>query len=218
MSCFVVNDYHVSALVAWALRRELLPFGVSPDALAHELASANRAAYSERYAGRYDSELAPYGGLDRSAGADLEPVAIVKACDCLAYQACDWSAWDESEAAAHLAAIRAAALAMVNGGRYLPDVGGRDLPGYDAAAWELVEPEPAEPEPAAILDRESLEFLQVMRELAATREQLAALAARAADLVAALDRELPASARHHAAGERFNVRAALAALAAGGAA
>lgn len=146
MSCFVVNDYHVSALVAWALRRELLPFGVSPDALAHELASANRAAYSERYAGRYDSDLSPFGGLDRLAGLDLEtgrdlaPVAIVKAADCLAYQACDWSGWDESEAAAHLAAIRAAALAMVNGGRYLPDVGGRDLPGYDAAAWELAEP------------------------------------------------------------------------------
>lgn len=147
MSCFVVNDYHVSALVAWALRRELLPFGVSPDALAHELASANRAAYSERYAGRYDSDLSPFGGLDRLAGLDLDtgrdlaPVAVVKACDCLTYQACDWSGWDESEAAAHLAAIRAAALAMVNGGRYLPNVGGRDLPGYDAAAWELAEPE-----------------------------------------------------------------------------
>lgn len=141
MSCFVVNDYHVSALVAWALRRELLPFGVSPDALAHELAAANRAAYSERYAGRYDSELAPYGGLDRSAGADLSPVAIVKAANCLAYQAADWSAWDDSEAAAHLAAIWGAALAMANGGRYLPDGGGRALPGYDAAAWELAEPE-----------------------------------------------------------------------------
>jgi hypothetical protein len=140
MSCFVVNDYHVSALVAWGLRHGAI-VGISPDALAHELAAANRAAYSERYAGRYDSELAPYGGLDHHAGAELSPVAVVKACDCLAYQACDWSAWDESEAAAHLAAIRAAALAMVNGGRYLPDAEGRDLPGYDAAAWELAEPE-----------------------------------------------------------------------------
>ncbi len=140
MSCFVVNDYHVSALVAWGARAGVLPDAVSPDALAHELAAANRAAYSERYAGRYDSELAPFGGLDRSAGAELAPVAIVKAADCLAYQACDWSAWDESEAAAHLAAIRATAQAQCLAGRYYPEPR-HDLPGYDAAAWELAEPE-----------------------------------------------------------------------------
>ncbi len=44
MSCFVVPDYHVSALVAWAIRADVLPDAVSPDALAHELAAANRAA------------------------------------------------------------------------------------------------------------------------------------------------------------------------------
>jgi hypothetical protein len=141
MSCFVVNDYHVSALVAWAVRAGAIPAGVSPDAVAHELAAANRAAFLERYAGRYADELAPFGGLDYSAGQDLAPVAIVKACDCLAYQACDWSAWDVSEPAAHLAAIRAAALARCNGGRYLPDTDARALAGYDAAAWELAEPE-----------------------------------------------------------------------------
>ena len=150
MSCFVVNDYHVSALVAWGVRHGAI-VGISPDALAHELASANRSAFSERYAGRYDSELVPFGGLDHSAGQDLPAVAIVKACDCLAYQASDWSAWDGSEPSAHLAAIRARALGLARlgavawggtGGR--ADQDGRDLPGYDAAAWELSGPDLAD--------------------------------------------------------------------------
>ena len=138
MSCFVVNDYHVSALVAYAIRSDVLPDAVGPEALAHDLASANRAAYSERYQGRYDSELFPFGGLDRSAGAELRPVAIVKACDCLAYQASDWTGWDSSEAAAHLAAIRAIAQAACLAGRYYPEPR-HDLPGYESAPWCLDE-------------------------------------------------------------------------------
>ncbi len=137
MSCFVVPDFHISALVAWAVRHGV-DLDASPDAVAHMLASANRRAYSERYAGRYDSELAPFGGLDRSAGVDLAPVAIVKACDCLDYQASDWTAWDASEAAAHLAAIRATAQAACLGGRYYPEPLST-LDGYDAAAWCLDE-------------------------------------------------------------------------------
>jgi hypothetical protein len=91
--------------------------------------------------GRYDSELVPFGGLDRSAGVDLAPVAIVKACDCLEYQASDWTCWDRSDIAAHLAAIRAAALAVALAGLSISArVNGRELPGYDAAAWELVDP------------------------------------------------------------------------------
>ena len=75
MSCFIVSDYHISALVAWAVRQGVA-LAASPDAVAHELASANRRAYSGRYSGRYDSSLAPFGGLDRSAGAELLPVAL----------------------------------------------------------------------------------------------------------------------------------------------
>ena len=136
MSCFVVPDFHVSALVAYAIRAGVIPDALSPDALAHELASANRAAFAERYQGRYQDDVDPFGGLDRSAGADLAPVAIVKACDCLDYQASDWTGWDASEAAAHLAAIRATAQAACLGGRYYPEPLST-LDGYDAAPWCL---------------------------------------------------------------------------------
>ena len=172
MSCFIVSDYHVSALVAWGLRAGAIPAAVSADAVAHELASANRAAFAERYAGGYSMSWAPFAGLDRSAGQDLAPVAIVKACDCLAYQASDWSSWDQSEAAAHLAAIRAAALARCLGGRYSPDVEARTLPGYDAAAWELDEPEPVDL--AAERDRRLASLDYPEHELAAIRAALAA--------------------------------------------
>jgi hypothetical protein len=135
MSCFVVPDCHVSAIVAWGVRHHAV-VGISPDALAHELATANRAAFAERYAGRYADELSAFDGLDLSAGADLPPVAIVKACDCLSYQAGDWSLWEGCEASAHLAAIRAAALHRAAGGVWQGSDAHR-LPGYDAAAWTI---------------------------------------------------------------------------------
>ena len=97
MSCFVVPDFHVSALVSWAVAHGV-DLDASPDAVAHMLASANRRAFSERYAGRYDSELVPFGGLDRSAS-------------------------------------------------------GRALPGYDAAAWCLDEPETWAPDPVLAAHR-----------------------------------------------------------------
>jgi len=169
MSCFVVPDFHISALVAWAVRHGV-DLDASPDAVAHMLASANRRAYSERYAGRYDSELVPFGGLDRSAGVDLAPVAIVKACDCLDYQASDWSRWDDSDAFGYMVAIRRAAVALAD-----PDgvaTSGRALPGYDAAPWSLDEPEPVDQ--AAERDRRLAALDYPEHELAAIRAALAA--------------------------------------------
>ena len=138
MSCFVVPDFHVSALVSWAVAHGV-DLDVSPDAVAHMLASANRRAYSERYAGRYDSELVPFGGLDRSAGVDLAPVAIVKACDCLDYQASDWSSWDDSDASRYLLAIRRAAVDLADPYGVAANTR-RQLPGYESAPWCLDAP------------------------------------------------------------------------------
>jgi hypothetical protein len=169
MSCFVVSDYHVSALVAWAIRQGVT-FDASPDAVAHMLASANRCAFSDRYAGRFDAELLPFGGLDRSAGAELLPVAIVKACDCLDYQASDWSRWDDSDAFGYMVAIRRAAVALADPAGVATS--GRALPGYDAAPWSLDEPEPVDL--AAERDRRLAALDYPDHELAAIRAALAA--------------------------------------------
>ena len=145
MSCFVVSDFHVSAIVAWAVDKGV-PLDDSPDAVALALAAANRAAFSERYQGRYGA--LPFGGLDRSASLALQPVEIIKACDCLAYQCSDWSAWDLSDASEDLAFIRDVAVQLVHGPwsvAYGPaEARGRELPGYAEAAWCLERPEPVD--------------------------------------------------------------------------
>ena len=156
----------MSALVAWAIRQGL-DLDASPDAVAHELASANRAAFNERYGGRYASDAAPFGGLNRSAGAELLPVAIVKACDCLDYQASDWSTWEGSDANRHLAAIRRAAVALADPAGVATS--GRALPGYDAAPWCL-----DAPDLAAERDRRLATLDYPEHELAAIRAALAA--------------------------------------------
>lgn len=209
MSCFIVSDYHVSALVAWAIRAGVT-FDASPDAVAHMLASANRCAFSDRYAGRFDAELLPFGGLDRSAGAALDPVAIVKACDCLDYQASDWSPWNDSDAFGYLVAIRRAAVAAAHlaayqaapgSYKYTPDPSGRALPGYDDAPWCLDEPDPADQAAdrlAAALDDMSDPVDQVADRLAAalgdmTEPELAAI--RSALVAVAADRRAAELAR-----------------------
>jgi hypothetical protein len=166
MSCFIVPDFHVSALVSWAVAHGV-DLDASPDAVAYVLASANRRAYSERYQGRHDSDVAQFGGLDRSAGAELQPVAIVKACDCLDYQASDWSRWDDSGARGFLAIIRRAAAALADPTRTAP--ADRYLPGYDAAPWCL-----DEPDVAADRDRRLAALDYPEHELAAIRAALAA--------------------------------------------
>jgi hypothetical protein len=179
MSCFIVPDYHVSALVAWAIRQGL-DLDASPDAVAHVLASANRRAFSERYQGRHDSELVPFSGLDRSAGAELAPVAIVKACDCLDYQACDWSLWSDSDAFGYLVTIRRAAVALADPTSWTASASGRALPGYDAAAWCLDRPDLPGPRHDASADRLAAVLASMTEhELEAIRAALAATRAAA---------------------------------------
>ena len=181
MSCIVLSDYHVSTLVAWAIAHGV-ELDTSPDAVAHMLAGANRRAFSDRYAGRYDSELVPFGGLDRSAGVDLAPVAIVKACDALDYQASDWSRWTDSDAFGYMVAIRRAAVALADPAGN-PSAPGRSLAGYDAAAWTLDAPEPRPID--SVADRLAAALGDMSEpELAAIRSALVAVAAdrRAAEL------------------------------------
>lgn len=172
MSCFVVSDFHVSALVAWAVDKGV-PLDDTPDAVALGLAAANRAAFSERYDNRY--QALPFGAFDRSAALALQPVEIIKACDCLSYQCSDWSAWDLSDASEDLALIRDVAVQLVIGPwsiEYTPaEAKGRELPGYDAAAWCLERPDPVD----LAADRLAVALAGMTApELAAIRAALAA--------------------------------------------
>jgi hypothetical protein len=132
MSCFVVPDFHIDALVSWTIGREIHTRGMGRATLARTLAAANCRAYQERY--QDPGTPGDYRGFSIVDVSHLDPLAIVKACDCLDYQASDWTGWRASDACAVLEAIRAAALHLAAG-----DYQGNayDLPGYRAAAWTL---------------------------------------------------------------------------------
>jgi len=53
--------------------------------------------------------------------ADIDPVQVLKACDCYEYQACEHQGWKDSEAHAFIQALRGRAIGA--------------LPGYEEAEW-----------------------------------------------------------------------------------
>jgi hypothetical protein len=136
MSCFIVSDYHVNALVSWADLHDV-DLGFSPAGAAELLTVANRLAYADRY-NSVDFPL--FGGFQAVDVSDLLPIEVIKACNCLGYQASDWAAWNNSLAADVLRAVKRAALAQLDQ-VHGPAVDYRKLPSYDAAAWELVREE-----------------------------------------------------------------------------
>lgn len=131
MSCFLVNDYHLSVLVGWAVLRQVSYFTpgdrtwhkIDADA-APGVAALLRAANVAAFRGRYPSaEVAPRYEYRAVAVGIFPPVRILRAVDCLDYQCSDWTGWRDSEARRALRAIREAAIAA--------------LPGYAAGGWEL---------------------------------------------------------------------------------
>ena len=135
MSCFVVSDYHINALVSWARHRNVA-LDYSPRVAAELLATANRMAYIDRYQA---ADFSAFGGFHDVGASGLFPVEVLKAAGCLAYQACDWGRWETSDACQVLRAIQRAAQAELDQmhGRA---VDYRNLPGYAQAAWGLIDP------------------------------------------------------------------------------
>jgi hypothetical protein len=124
MSCFVVPDFHIDALVSWAVANHAAAFigGLDPRGLAAEMYRANCAAYRERYG----------EGIDNAFTFTMRPevhampaVQILKACTCLDYQCSDWTDYPGSVAQRAIERIRDHAIGYV--------------PGYRAAAWTLEE-------------------------------------------------------------------------------
>ena len=124
MSCFVVPDFHIDALVSWAIANHASAFidGLDPRGLARELHLANCAAYRERYGEEVGEE---YRYTFRPEVHAMPAVQVLKAVSCLEYQCCSWSGFEGSTAARALERIRDQAIAC--------------LPGYRAAAWTLDE-------------------------------------------------------------------------------
>ena len=124
MSCFVVPDFHIDALVSWAVANHAGAFigGLDPRGLAAELHRANVNAYRERYGEEVCEE---YRYTPRPEVATMAPAQVLKACDCLDYQCGDWMDYPGSIAERAVDQIRRTAIYA--------------LPGYRAAAWTLEE-------------------------------------------------------------------------------
>lgn len=130
MSAFIVDDKHISALIAFyrdnsdgRLRGE-----APATALGKTLAAENVRSMQARYGSRLDENET--GFAERYTFAELSvidaakylrPIQVLKLCDCYDYQACETDDYYESAAAKIIHQIRSLAICK--------------LPGYDAAEW-----------------------------------------------------------------------------------
>lgn len=116
MSAFIVNDYHINALVSygaqqgtsfyWKGKRFAFDRETASE-LAAELYSENVRSVNARY-----NERARRKGFQftRVVINHLEPADIISACDCLRYQSCETSDYDRTLARAITNAIREEAI------------------------------------------------------------------------------------------------------------
>jgi hypothetical protein len=130
MSCFIVSDFHINVIVAFADKANCLP--CAPELAAALLAEANAVAFLSRYE-EQGPELPDVPAFEYSVEdlTDICPVQIFKACNCLSYQCSDAEDWSDSEACAILKAIEGAA-ATASGAK-----DPRQTEAYELAMWAL---------------------------------------------------------------------------------
>ncbi len=132
------DDCHLTALAAFAVRHSLTSDNV--DRVRVMLGSENVESLRHRYPSHDNPDYVGKSCEHAKANA-FSPAAIVKACDCYAYQACEHPGWKQSDAHGLINAIRNAAL-VLSGWRgkdpaRLADTNAEGMPGYDGAAWGL---------------------------------------------------------------------------------
>ena len=132
MSAFLVSDTHIHALLTWAMRPQWqaparyhhngnkVTFYDNLDTIGQELVNENYRSLSARYNDPYQPHEYKFKGY----AARLDPVQVIKACDCFNYQACETGKdYYETEAHEIIDTIRERAI--------------DELPGMDDAAWEI---------------------------------------------------------------------------------
>ena len=149
MSAFIVSTDHIDYLITAACEAGIGGPGVywdergqggdleriddaNAERIGAALLAANVASVAYRYGAGRDQLPGPVPNPDPAtyrfrAFPGIEPVQVLKALDCYAYQSCERPDWQGSPAARFVEALRA---------RYVGQ-----LPGYDAALWEVTRPE-----------------------------------------------------------------------------
>lgn len=120
------DDCHLTALAAYAVRHDLTDINDVGEVF-HTLAFENVRSLDARYPRQnheHDGKPCPF-----AMAHTFSAVAIVKAADCYAYQACEHAGWRMSPAYLLVSKIRLDALG--------PHSDGAAMPGYMRAAWGI---------------------------------------------------------------------------------
>ena len=131
MSAFIVSNTQINALVRFASTNNV-SFYYGPtsqrwnvsgneDATAQLLLDENVRSVNFRYGETTEAEFISY----QIDAPDLTPVQVIKAAQCLEYQSCETSDWEQTMAKKLIDAIIAQAIVK--------------LPGYEAAPWTIYE-------------------------------------------------------------------------------
>lgn len=125
MSAFIVSNRHINALIRFAINANVTLKGKlvaeDPKVFGQILTNENYRSVNYRYSENTPIEIYRH----RLGEKILDPVTILKACDCYDYQSCETSDYPKTDAAMLINNIRFAAIHC--------------LPGYDEAPWGLKE-------------------------------------------------------------------------------
>lgn len=142
MSAYVCSKAQFKALAIFAVRKVHGSMNVDPRYAdgAQDVAGKIPSVIATRYAAillaenvrsvrcRYADDIGDYDEIQISASdvlgaAPLQPVVILKLCNCLSYQSCESDDWETTNAYKLLQQIKDAAIRL--------------LPGYEDAPWGL---------------------------------------------------------------------------------
>lgn len=128
MSAFTVSEKHIQSIMMYAKTSEITSYyyGGESRMIAGREKELGQLLWDANYHSvnsLYDiKETAPkYHVPFRTF--ETFPVQIIKACNCLDYQSCEFDEWKTSEAYALLQTIREEAI--------------QNIPGYNKADWEI---------------------------------------------------------------------------------
>jgi hypothetical protein len=131
MSCFVVSNAHIDALVSVTQRNGFSYYydgdwkgrnNTTAAKIGQILLNQNLRSYNSRY--REDNKPVSYGYPCQKV-FNYSTVELLKACNCYDYQACETHDYEKTEAKAIITAIKEHLI--------------RELDGYEDADWEITE-------------------------------------------------------------------------------
>lgn len=135
MSAFIVSDKHIAAMIEFARTHDAYSSGywwkdtktgeevkhMFDNEAAQKLVNENYRSVNYRY--QDNTQPKKYNPFQSLSPQNLDPVQILKACNCYDYQACETNDYNESEARYIVDQIRHLAI--------------NALIGYEEAQWEI---------------------------------------------------------------------------------